>query len=80
MKQKGTAAQKQSAGTEQILCPKCGHEEFKRSVSETDSIVRLAFTKNSEAVQEIMIHEGNIEFAYRCANCGTPLVERAKTG
>jgi hypothetical protein len=69
MKQKGTVARKHPAGDEQILCPKCGNDKFKRSLSEIDSIVRLEFAKSGKAVKETVVSEGKIDFSYFCTTC-----------
>ncbi|MGZ5544638.1 MAG: hypothetical protein ACXWIU_08170, partial [Limisphaerales bacterium] len=61
MKTKGTATRKYSADNPHIFCPKCGNDEFKRSLSEIDSIVRFKSIKNGEAIEEIVLHEGVVE-------------------
>jgi hypothetical protein len=57
-----------------VLCQKCGNYEFKRTFSETDSIVHLVYTAKGKAVIEIVITEGKVQFSYRCAKCGAPLL------
>jgi hypothetical protein len=75
MKKKGTPGRKNSAGDLSILCPACGNIEFKRSLWEKDSVVRLSFKARGLGVIETVIREGNIQFIYKCAKCGAPLVQ-----
>jgi hypothetical protein len=57
-----------------IACVKCGWAEFKRSLSENDSIIRLALAKDGKAVVEIIVSEGNLQFAYLCNKCNAPFL------
>jgi hypothetical protein len=74
MKKKGNTAHKKSVGEKPVFCPACGNLEFRRTLSETDSIVKLAYWKHGKAVKETIVSEGNIQFRYCCAKCGAILL------
>ena len=74
MKKREKNTRDQSFDGASVFCPKCGNHEFKRTILESESIVRLTYTKNGKAVAETVISVGNVRFKYLCANCGSTLV------